>query len=205
MAYTAYFCYTGVLEEGATHREGAQAVKYQVYSEDSQVIGHSILSMVECVRADIMKPLLEKCGLETIDPERWYPLQSWLNVFNELEAGGMTKIESFVSVGMTIVETAVLPPEFDRLSFDRIIEMIDYAYKMNNRGTEIGEYKGETVSPRHVRVTITAPYPDDYNYGILYGFARRYLGRGHFTVFYDDTLPRREEGGKNTVIHVVWE
>jgi hypothetical protein len=52
---------------------------------------------------------------------------------------------------------------------------------------------------------MTAPYPDSYNYGILYGFAQRYLHGRHFTVYFDPELPRREMGGASTVIHVVWE
>lgn len=142
-------------------------------------------------------------GLENVDPHVWYPLQQWLDVFNDISAEG-NRMYMFVSIGMKIVETAVLPPEFDDLPFKKIIEMIDYAYKMNNRGTDIGAYIGEVINERHIKVTITAPYPDDYNYGILYGFARRYLAGEQFTVAYDENVLRCDMDGDETVINVTW-
>ncbi len=52
---------------------------------------------------------------------------------------------------------------------------------------------------------VTGPYPDDLVYGVVFGFARRLLPPDvYFTVYYDAALPRRDEGGIETVIHVEW-
>jgi hypothetical protein len=51
-------------------------------------------------------------------------------------------------------------------------------------------------------------YPDDMSYGILYGYARRFLPPGtKFKVYYDpDVLPRDQGGSENyTIIHISWE
>jgi hypothetical protein len=41
---------------------------------------------------------------------------------------------------------------------------------------------------------------------VNYGLAKRYLPDGTvFQVKYDDEAPRREEGGKETLIHIIWE
>jgi hypothetical protein len=47
--------------------------------------------------------------------------------------------------------------------------------------------------------------PDDLEYGILYGFAKRFLAGTQFTVWYDEDLPRMDQGGDQTVIHVKWK
>lgn len=177
--------------------------KYNVYTDDSEVIGQSILSTVECLAADMVRPHLEKNGLASVELDQWYPLQTWFDVFNDVEQDP-DNMMNLVSIGMKIVETAVLPPEFDTMSFSEIINMIDAAYKMNNRGTDIGAYAGEIVGERHIKVVITAPYPDHYSYGVIYGFAQRYLSDYRFNVHYQKDTPRREEGGEATIVHVEW-
>ena len=57
-------------------------------------------------------------------------------------------------------------------------------------------------------VSLTDPYPDDFNYGIMYGFALRYLPpHSDFIVSYDPQVTPRDRGGEQgcTVIHIRWK
>lgn len=179
---------------------------YKVLSSDSEVLGRSIMATVRHINEDFIYELLEKHGLGNVQPDEWYPMQSWLDVFNEFaQAETHSTTTNFVGIGMAVVETAAMPPQFLEMPFADIMMQADAAYHMNNRGTEIGSYACEVLADNRIKLTITAPYPDDYNYGIVYGYARRFLDTDDFVVYYDEDLPRLETGGDATVIHVQWD
>lgn len=171
---------------------------------NAEIIGQNLMSTVVHLNRDSVKPFLRRHGLDKIDPGKWYPLSQWMAVLNDIaeEGGGST---DFVSLGLAIAETAVLPTEVENASFEEFCQGMDYAYQMNHRGGDVGQYLAENIAEGHVRVTVTAPYPDDQAYGVLYGFARRFLPNGtHFIVEYDQHEPRQEQGGDSTIIHIRW-
>lgn len=172
---------------------------------NAEIIGQNLLSTTIHINKESVQPFLIKHGLDQIDPEQWYPLSKWMAVLNDIaeHGGGST---DFVSLGLAIAQTAVLPPEIEKASFEEFCQGMDYAYQMNHRGGDVGHYHAEIISPKHVKVTVTAPYPDDQAYGVLYGFARRFLPKGsRFTVQYDPDVARKEEGGIETIIHIKWD
>lgn len=181
--------------------------RYEPLGPGCEVRGASMLAFVKSAREENIQTILERHGLDNIDPDRWYPLETWLDVFNDIaEAGSMEAVFNLVGIGISTIDTAVLPPDFDILPFNEVIMRTDEVYSLNTRGENRGEYSCELVGDRHIRMIITAPYPDDYHYGIIYGLARRFLPRGTgFTVYYDLYEPRREQGGEATIIHLEWE
>ncbi len=171
---------------------------------NAEIIGQNLMSTVVHLNRESVQPFLKRHGLDDIDPEKWYPLSQWMAVLNDIEdeGGGMM---DFVSLGLAIAETAVLPPEVDNASFEEFCEGMDYAYQMNHRNGDVGHYIAEKVADGHMKVSVTAPYPDDQAYGVLYGFARRFLPKGtSFSVKYDEDVPRMEKGGDRTIIHIRW-
>jgi hypothetical protein len=110
-----------------------------------------------------------------------------------------------VAIGSKIAETAFLPPEVERLSFEQIILGMNNFYQMQHRNGDAGEIKAEKVGENHFRLDVRVPYPDDLEYGTAFGFAKRFLPSSKdFTVFYDEEMKRREEGGEVTRIHIKW-
>lgn len=179
--------------------------RYVSFDQKVEVIGQNMLSFVQNINAQNVMPLLKKHGLAEIDPEQWYPLQRWLDVLSDLsaQAGG---VFDMVAIGAAISQTALMPPEVEKMPFEQFLYLVDQVYQMQHRNGDAGKVEIEKVADRHMKVIVRVPYPDDLEYGTTYGFAHRFLPKdARITVEYDPDLPRREEGGERTVIHVTWE
>ena len=182
------------------------ANKYQSFDPNTEVLGQPMLGFIYCLRQEEIRPLLEKHGLTDIEPNGWYPLQKWLDVLGDLteERSGQAMFD-FVAVGMKIADMAEFPPEFDTMPLEQVLSGFSASYQRDHRGGDAGEIIVEPVKEGHVKVVVRTPYPDDTWYGFVWGLFRRYSSPGTgFRVKYDEGLPRRDEGGEVTVIHVEW-
>ncbi len=179
---------------------------YVAFSKDAETVGQVHLSLLQAINLDHYQPFLKKYNLDDINPERWYPMQIVLDLLGEI-AGSRGGMLDLVSIGMKIMENAILPPEVEALPFEQVVAMWDQFYLANNRGTDPGYIKPVQVTPKHYQMIHHIPYPDDYAYGGIYGGARRWLPVGtNFTVYYDEELPRRDkDDAETTVIHVQWD
>lgn len=180
--------------------------KYVVHAEENEVLGQVLIALLQNLRQKDGVSFLQKYGIEDIDPEAWYPLQVYLDVFNDIMKFNPGEASAnFVSSGMQVIDTAVFPPDFDSLPFVDIMRNFNAAYRLNNRGPEIGEMVAEFVDDKHVQIVSTIPMPDDFNYGVLYAAARRFLPPGtSFTVYYDPEIRARDQGGDVTITHIRW-
>jgi len=177
--------------------------RYQVFHPDHESKGQTLIDLANAIDAEEFLPILEKHGLTSIDPDSWYPQQRQLDALSEIAelSGGMYDL---VSLGLKMAETAAMPPQFETLSLQEVLMHGDIAYRMTDRGTDPGDVKAEILNDKHFRITLRVPDPDDLWYGIVYGYMRRFSPKGtRFTVYYDQDIPRREQGGKVTVIHAV--
>lgn len=178
--------------------------KYNTFGPDAEVYGKGMLAFVESIRYDNLKPILEAHGLSEIDPERWYPQQVWLDVFNDIEVES-DSMSNLVSIGMKIADTA--PPELINIPFVDLMKGFgENSYKTHNRGADIGYLDTKVISDTHLEMHDGTPYPDEFVYGAYYGMARRFLPAGsNFTVKYDEDEPIRSKGGSVTIVHIIWE
>ena len=81
-------------------------------------------------------------------------------------------------------------------------------YQSLHRGADIGGIVIEKIGDTHYKTTHTVIYPDDLSYGVLYGYARRFLPPGtRFMVYYDEEVIPRDQGGQDgyTIIYISWE
>jgi hypothetical protein len=182
--------------------------RYEAFDPNTEILGQAMLSFVECSNKETLIPFLGKHDLSNIQPDQWYPVQRWLDVLSDIaeQHVGMEATFDFVSVGIKTAETVVYPPQFLALPFEEAMFLSNEGYQMNHRGGDAGEYVVEKIARKHLRVTVRAPYPSDLTYGLLYGQARRFLPPGTpFTVTYDPDVPRPEQGGSHTIIHIEWE
>jgi hypothetical protein len=179
--------------------------QYTSFDPNVEVIGQNLLSFMQNVEADAIRPILEKHGLTKINPEQWYPMQQWLDVLSDLsqQSGAMFNM---VAIGAAISETAIMPPEVEQMSLEQFLLLINDVYQMQHRNGDAGHVKAERLGAKHMCLEAYVPYPDDLEYGTAYGFARRFLPpQISFTVEYDPDTPRRELGGDITLIHIQWE
>ncbi|MBE2270436.1 MAG: hypothetical protein IAE80_19525 [Anaerolinea sp.] len=172
-----------------------------------EVIGSSILGIVQNIQQDEIRPFILKHRLHEVDPETWYPLTSFLGVLNEIgEApGGMSNL---VAVGMAQIDSLAqdLPPEMKGAPLITFFHLWDTLYHQIHRNGEIGSVKAEQVSPRHIRTVHDHFYPDDLSYGVAYGLTKHFLiPKSHFIVSYDPHTKRMDEGGDLTIIDIKWE
>ena len=180
-------------------------MRYEPFGPDAEVFGGGMLAFIKSVNFQSFSKILEKHNLESIDPEKWYPQAVWLDAFTEI-ANNTNAIHNLVSIGMKIAESAPLPPEVQQMPFIEMMMNFNQSYLNNNRGKDIGGIETIIVDDNHIIMVDKTPYPDDFVYGAYYEFARRFLPFGtNFHVKYDDEVPRREQGGTETRVHITWE
>ncbi len=180
--------------------------KYTSFDPNAEIIGQNMMAFINCLQQGNIVPILDKYDLTNIEPDKWYPLQAWLDVLSDISEKGSAMFD-FVSIGMAISESAVLPPEVDKLPFEVLILGLNDTYQMQHRNGDAGFLEVEKVEDKHIKITVNVPYPDDLEYGVAYGFARRFLPEGTvYNIKYDEEKTRREQGGEDdTVIHIRWK
>ena len=173
----------------------------------TEVRGDVLLSLVDNLQAEHLKLYLEKHRLNRIEPGKWYELCAFQNLLNELNQLGYSSL-NFVAIGISVAEDALMPDDLHDSSFKEIVENWDLHFRHNHRNGDIGQKVVEKLSHNYYKITLKGGiYPDDLEYGVLYGFARKYLPHGSiFKVWYDEQLPRLDRGmGKYTVMYIQWE
>jgi hypothetical protein len=146
-------------------------------------------------------------GYAEFEPMTWYPLSLLSQWYNHLEpAYGEGATSSYlVACGVYLANLAVLPDSFSQLPFDQIMTSWGQGIEMNYRQLEKVYAQVEFLGPTHAMQRFYMPHPDDYLYGISYGLCKRLLPPGHqFTIYFDETKPRRDYGGEETFMHVEW-
>lgn len=178
-----------------------------IFDPDTEVSGHAMLALIECMVAKDIIPILEKHGIDrrTLHVEDWYPLQRWLNVFDDILAvQGFQSTLNLVDIGRTYVNTAYLPEDIDTLE-DALIAIND-TYQLNHRNGYAGEMSIIIMGPGHIQVVDHTPYPEDFSYGMIYGVAQRYRPEGvRLIVRHDDEQPCRKRGDDSCTFDISWE
>lgn len=167
---------------------------------DAEVLGGAINGFIDAINREAIMPHLEKLGMTDIKPTAWYPKQLYIDLWNSLLKDDGQSSSTLVSVGMTIAQTA-WPPETDKVPFDDLIASWEDAFDMVNRGADRGYVRAEKTDDKTYTVHARTPDPDHLNYGVVYGFCKRFLPPGTgFIVEYDPNVTRRDLGGEETVI-----
>ncbi len=179
--------------------------QFTTLGPDAYVLGQAMMAFIQSINFTNFQPILSRYNLAKIEPQKWYPQQIWLDVFNEINTNRNSS-DNLVSIGMKVVETAQYPPEFESWSLIRQITMMGEIYVMNNRGADIGKITPEIVNDNHVIMHDSTPYPDDFVYGAYYALARRFTAPNFkFSVKFDENIPRRGQGGDATLVHIMWD
>lgn len=173
--------------------------KYQTFGPDAEVYGPAMLAFAQSINFMNFSAVLRAHGLSEIR-DAWYPQQMWLDVFNSINSG-----DDLVSIGMKIIDTAVMPPHLLEMPFEDFMQHFDDNYRANNRGADIGGIECVIAGHNHIIMVDKTPYPDEFVYGAYYALARRFLKGRHFTVAYDPNMPRRGQGGDATSVHITWK
>jgi hypothetical protein len=178
---------------------------YQSFDPQTELNGTSTEMFLKSIMHDDIEHILKHHGLSQIDPEGWYPTQAVLDVFNEVAEEGVNASPTFVSCGMAAVESALagMSPQMKSMSLQEFCANYSARWQTLHRNGDAGSVEFQLVEENHIVMTLRVPYPDDVMYGVFYAYARFFMPKGkHVTVAYDEKLPRREQGGETTVIHI---
>jgi hypothetical protein len=179
---------------------------YKAFGPDAFVLGQAMLAFFEASNYVHVAPIVQSQGISQAEPEVWYPQQLWLDVCNAIVSSCDEPALELVTIGMTLVETAVLPPTYWQMPFMHMLSMFGEVYSVvNNRGNDIGSISIEARGFYHVVMHDATPYPDDFVLGAYFATARRYFqDRADFMVYYDPDTLCRDQGGSETLIHIAW-
>lgn len=171
-----------------------------------EVFGQNIRAYTDNLQGEDTLPIVKKYGFVDVDPHAWYPAQALMDILFELLNRPNSSL-NMVAIGMEIGKIVPTPPEMTNPQLGDVLMIWDNLYQFLHRGGDVGKIVCEKVSDTHFKTIHTDVYPDDFSYGILYGYARRFLPPGtRFTVHYDETVTPRDLGGDGpTIIHVEWE
>ncbi len=152
---------------------------------------------------DEANDILSEHGPYPVETDKWYPQQAWLDALREIAEGPCNAMFNLVAIGIKVPEYASFPPDID--SVIAALHSIGTAYHMNHRGGEIGSYEASVINNHQVDLVCRNPYPDDFDYGLIYGTTRRFCPKNlHFTVYHDNEVPCRKRGSDSCTYHVVF-
>ncbi len=173
--------------------------EYVAFDPNTEVRGVTMLSINQAIGAKAL-PVLEKYGIQDINPESWYPQQTYLNAFREIDKMGFFNM---VSIGMRIPDLALFPPIEN---VHEALSLLNTAYQMNHRHGDIGEYHYEKVSRHEALLVCRNPYPSDFDYGLIYRLVQKFLPHDSkgAVVIRDEGSPTRKKGADSCTYIVRW-
>jgi hypothetical protein len=147
--------------------------------------------------------ILADLGVTKLEPDRWYSQRAYVQFFEILSE--RTGPSTLYLNGRKVAENVALPRDID--SLEKLFRALNSIYQQGRRHCNPDEgWRYERIDEQSARMTIISPYPDEYERGVLEGFARKYKppDAAHVRVEYEPSQPRADAGGDRTVFLVTW-
>ncbi len=154
---------------------------------DAEIRGGQILAIQHAMGA-IAAPYFKQAGLGEVQPDGWYSMAQYLEVIYDIVNENSSVMSELVALGVVVVEHALLPPEIDTL--EKGLWAMQQGWKMNSRNAQDVIWQIEKLGENHFVCTTSSPFPADQEYGVLYGFARRFSNGHRFVVSYENLEDR---------------
>ncbi len=177
---------------------------YTLFHPDQELIGAVLITYRASINFENYSDLYERLGLGSVEVDKWYSGQVVIDLINTI-AERTSAMMDFVSIGTAMGMYTPASEVSSYLDFGTVVTSLDSGYQAMTRGTDVGWFRGGVIAPQHVKVDYRVPWPDDLEYGFVYGLAKRFLPPlTKFTAVYDPAVLRRELGGEYTSVHVRW-
>ncbi|MEO0562097.1 MAG: hypothetical protein AAF125_08285, partial [Chloroflexota bacterium] len=146
---------------------------------DAEILGSVLLSITEAGEfvefSDLFAQVIAAYGVETIEPDGWYPRQMYFDLFIRiLEETSGTTMNSLISIGLAVSHAVALPDDIDDSNLVEVLEVLNSAYRgmqQHLTAEDIG-YEIEQISLTHIRVTDHTPYPHEAKHIPIYRIGR---------------------------------
>ncbi len=178
--------------------------RFQSFDPKAELSGGTALAFLININHENIENILRAHHLENIDTERWYSLQSVLNVMSDISEG-FDYGSNFVAIGLAAGELGIkmLPPSMANFTVEEFFIDYEKTYLARHRNGDVGWVKTEKLDDSHFIIRTRTPYPDDVVYGVFYAYVRRFTPPGkRFVLRYDENAPRHDEGGEETILHI---
>ncbi|MEP7286010.1 MAG: hypothetical protein ABI947_09605 [Chloroflexota bacterium] len=168
----------------------------------AEVIGRSILPAIKAMGTKV-RPILATHKLHDIQPDLWYSQQAYLNVYKDIANSKHNATFKLVKIGMQSSDILPLPAHVN--SIPAALASLDFAYKRQCRNIGTDGWKVTIIADRMIKCVSSTPFPEDFEYGVLYAIVRRFRPEGaSFTVLVDETAPSRKHGADTSTYIVSW-
>ncbi len=177
--------------------------QFKALDPKAEIRGDVVLSTISVMGAfkRIAIGILEDNGIRDLQPDRWYPQQSWLSSFATIakEVGPNTLYQ----IGRQITEQAPYPAGLD--SLEAAFSALDAAYQECHRAGDVGAYRFMITGMRSGMLITENAYPCDFDRGIIESLAQRFEPEGSFAdVRHDDLSPCKKLGADSCTYTVRW-
>lgn len=174
-----------------------QGTSVEVYGRSVQ----AVVSAMEFLKLKAQR-ILATHGIESLQPEQWYPLQNVINSFEDIlkQVGPHTTR----AIGRAVPKSAVFPPAIN--SFESALLSLDQAYRMNHRGSgDIGSYRFIPGEGRSARMMADNPYPCEFDQGIMEALYDRFQPKGSFVLRIEhEGTGCRAKGARSCTYNLKW-
>lgn len=178
--------------------------RFTAFDPRTEINGRTASSLFTNINHTEIEDILRRHGFEQIDPDKWYPIQSILDVLRDVSKGDNSS-SNLVAIGMEAARLGIqaLPPQVSHLSIGEFFIEYGKIYQLRHRSGDIGYVRTEIVDADHVILYTKMPYPDDLGYGIFFTYARHFCPKNkRFLLQYDENVARRDNGGEETLYHI---
>ena len=119
---------------------------------------------------------LAESSIKSIDPEKWYPRQEWLNLLKKLE-NQPNSTENQVAIGTKVVDNADIPDDLITNDVNDAIGMLNMIYVNEQQNLPEGDtgYEVKKIDDNNYEVLDMNPYLVYVNYGYIWGILKRFL------------------------------
>ncbi|MDA0244431.1 MAG: hypothetical protein OT477_13520 [Chloroflexi bacterium] len=177
--------------------------QFIAFDPESKIWGRGITVLITACQSQGLdvEYYLKNFGLTEANADSWWPFQTALDILAEMRVRE-GNFMGLIAVGHAGPAFQPWPDEITTveqafLALDSIAQMAHQGY--------IGRYVPEMIDPQHIRVTSYTAYPSDFEYGLMYGIAQRFLPQGTSIVIHRFFSPSRLRGDDHCVFDVTWE
>jgi hypothetical protein len=138
-----------------------------------EVSGTSIQAFIAAMAlvSNRAKKILAAHGIESIEGDRWYPMQKLVEAYDHL----LTEIgpNTTKAAGRKLPEIVKMPPHIQ--SLEEAMSFVNTGYQMTHRGIgNIGNYVYSSLGERKGQMVSSIPYPCELDEGILEAMGEKF-------------------------------
>ncbi len=190
--------------------------QYRFEVQKIEVNGATILAFVNGMGVFKKKAIeiLSSYGINDIQPDEWYPAQSYLNAFKVISEKLGDKVVR--QMGKNIPKSAKWPSGIKDI--ESALASIDIAYHINHRKNGkplfdpdtgkieegIGHYRFEKIDDHSAKIICDSPYPCDFDMGIIEAVANKFRPQGKTVKITHEENACRKRGDKACTYIITW-